>query len=219
MGNEGFFMKKIIASILACTALMGAFSGCGDDSSSVSGDLIGGSVEDMDEADMPYGSTMKEVKSGKIPVCFDRRFIDDDIMMMVSDYFYAVQTEDEALFKSVSNPDYLSFVENNSGQSTADYLKGIKANEENNVGGDFKYTYLEVSNLKSKDEDTQIGEIIRLMDQTYADNKKSDTFTSTIENAYALTINVTSEANGSSYTNPDVKVYVFKCKDGTYIFN
>ena len=50
-------------------------------------------------------------------------------------------------------------------------------------------------------------------------NKKSDTFTSTIENAYALTINVSSEANGSSYTNPDVKVYVFKCKDGTYIFN
>ena len=205
-------MKKLLAILLSCTAFLCVLSGCGESKGNLMGD-----IENMAEEDLPYGSTMRELKDTPIIISFDRRFLEDETMKKVVDYFYAVQTNDEKLFKSVSNEDYLNYVEKNSGQSITDYLKGIKANEENAIGTSFENNYLEITDLKKKGEDTQISEIIKLMDQLYSDGGK-ESFDKTIKNAYALTVSVTSDANGSSFTN-EANVYVFECEDGTYIFN
>ncbi len=208
-------MKKILAFLLASAALLGALSGCGN--SKGEGNTMG-TIENMAEEDLPYGSTMKELKDSKLPVCFDKRYISDDVMIKVADYFYAVQTNDEKLFRSASNVDYLEYVEKNTGQSVTDYLKDIKANEETAIGSSFSYKYLEVTDCKKKGEDTQIDEIVKLMDQICKDGGKADTFDSTIKEAYALTVDITSDANGSNYNN-EVNVYVFDCSDGIYVFN
>ena len=206
-------MKKLLAILLSCTAFLCVLSGCGESKGNLMGD-----IENMAEEDMPYGSTMRELKDGSLTICFDGRFLEDEMMKKVSDYFYAVQTEDLDLFKSVSSQDYLDYVEINSGINTIDYLKQIKANEETAIGSKFNYTYLEVTECKKKGEDSQIDEIIKLMDQIYKDNNKSDTFEKSIKEAYALIVDVTSDANGSSFNN-EVNVYVFDCEDGIYVFN
>ena len=208
-------MKRFLALILSVTAVLGVLTGCGESKSK--GNMMG-DIENMAEEDLPYGATMRELKDGKITICFDGRFLEDETMKKVVDYFYAVQTEDLDLFKSVSCQDYLDYVEINSGVNTIDYLKDIKANEETAVGSKFEYKYLEVTECKTKNEDTQISEIIKLMDQIYKDNSKEDTFEKTVKEAYALKVDVTSDANGSSFSN-EANVYVFDCEDGIYVFN
>ena len=205
-------MKRFIALMLSITALLGALSGCGESRGNLMGD-----IDSMAEEDMPYGSTMRELKDTPITICYDRRYLNDEAMKKVADYFHAVQTDDEKLFRSVSEENYLKYVEEQSGQSTIDYLKGVKANEEAAIGTSFKYNYIEVTDCKKKGEDTKINEIIKLMDQIYTDGGK-EAFSGTVRNAYALEVAVTSDANGSSYTNQS-NVYVFECESGTYIFN
>ena len=77
-------MKKIIALIFTMIFSAVLLCGCNEDEK-------GNSVA---YEDLEYGSTMRQILNGNIDLYFDGRFLTDEEMNAVSDYYYAVETDD-----------------------------------------------------------------------------------------------------------------------------
>ena len=90
-------MKKIIALIFTMIFSAVLLCGCNEDEK-------GNSVA---YEDLEYGSTMRQILNGNIDLYFDGRFLTDEEMNAVSDYYYAVETDDLELFKT-TQPEFES---------------------------------------------------------------------------------------------------------------
>ena len=206
-------MKRLLCTLLCVGMMMSLMTACGD---SKEGDSE--MPENLAMEDMDYGATMRELKDGKITVCFDHRFIEDEEMQKVADYYYAVQTQDLELFKSTQNSEYLDYIEKNGGVTIEEYLKSIKNDDVQAVGKDFAYTYIEATECGGRKDDLEIDEIIKLMEQVYTDAKKDTGFEKTVKDVKYIKLKITAEAGGSSFTNEADTVYVFHCNEGVYVF-
>lgn len=200
-------MKKFLCLLMSVILSVTVCCGCDNDDKSVS------------MKDLPYGSTMRELIDTDIKICFDGRFFDDDEMRAVSNYYFAIQTQNTELFESTQNAAYVEYLEKNSGLTIEDFLKSIASEDSESLGENFEYTYIEVTNMGDATNDTEITEIIDLMNSIYEEKKESKTFKDTVKSGKFATINIIAESGGESYTLSNQIVYVFNCDDGIYIFN
>lgn len=199
-------MKKIFCLLMSVVMISVIFCGCED-------------KENIAMEDLPYGSTMRQLNDASITICFDGRFLTDEEMRAVSDYYYAVQTQDEELFRTTQNEEYVKYLENNSGLKLKDFLKSIEAEDSASLGENFEYTYIEAVNYGDSSDDMEIKEIIELMNSIYEENGKSESFEDTINTGKFVTLDFTAESDGKSFNYSDQIIYIFDCKDGIYIFN
>ncbi len=199
-------IKKILSLVLCALIPVCILCGCEDDG-------------DIAMEDLPYGSTMRQLKDTPITICVDGRFITDEEMRMVADYFYAVQTRDVELFKKTQNPDYVSYLEKNSDQNLEDFLTNISMEDENALGENFEYSYIEAVGCGGRNSDSQINDIIELMNTIYEENGREKSFDDTIKDEKFLTLSLTANSEGKTYNHDDLIIYVFTCEDGIYIFD
>lgn len=104
-------MNPYIRSILAltlCGAMLLPCTACGKEEASTPSD----DVSDYDfHNDGAYG-TVESVDntSYSLPITYDKNFLDEAELQQITDYFYAVQTQDKDLFDSVTEPSYIDFL-------------------------------------------------------------------------------------------------------------
>lgn len=93
-------MRKVTALIIAAVFSTLLFCGCSNEENS-----------SVAYEDLPYGSTMRQIVDGNIELLYDGRFITDEEMNAVSDYYYSIQTSDETLFESTLPELYIKYIE------------------------------------------------------------------------------------------------------------
>lgn len=200
-------MKKIIALIFTMIFSAVLLCGCNEDEK-------GNSVA---YEDLEYGSTMRQILNGNIDLYFDGRFLTDEEMNAVSDYYYAVETDDLELFKTTQPEYYVEFLEQQSGNSLESYLNDEKKDVVEATGENFKYTSIEVTSCGDSSEDQGITDIIDMLNGVYEDYGASSKFEDTLKDANFIMADLTVTVGDEEYLYTDKLIYIFNCGDNIYI--
>lgn len=199
-------MTKKIFSLLSCAVFSAVlFCGCGDMSNS--------SNEDY------YGQALKEVDGKDIYLIYDGRYVTDDEMNAITNYYSAIQNKDYELFKTTQPVPYVDFLEKKQSKEISSYVDDFYKEVEDGVGGDFDFSQLEVTDCGSSREDTGINDIKELLDGIYENSGMEKSFSDTVENAKYIVFNLSAESqSGETFNLTDEMKYIFTCEDGIYIF-
>lgn len=185
--------------------------------------LLCGCNEKEDESvayeDLQYGATLRQILDRNIEMCFDGRFLTDEEMNKVSDYFYAIQTNDIDLFKTTQPEYYLEYLEKNSGINNETYLEEAGREVKDSVGDSFEYTWIEVTNCGDSSLDSSITDIIDMMNTIYEENNITPSFEESVQDAKFITADLTVDSNGDEYTYSDKLLYIFNCGENIYVLS
>lgn len=201
-------MKKFAVLLFSILFTATLFCGCDKEES-----------QTVNYEDLDYGTTMRQIIDGNIDMYFDSRFFTDEEMNAVSDYFYAIQTEDVDLFLKTQPEHYINYLMEESGMEASDFLEDYSSDVIENLGEGFEYTYIEATNCETDEIETGIDEIKELLNGIYEDQNNDKTFEETIKSAKYVTLELTakSQNDDNTYVFPDKTLYVFTCEDGIYI--
>lgn len=204
-------MKKFLAVLVSMVFAAALFTGCKKDKE-----------ENIDQAEMAYGATMRQIVDGPIDLLFDGRFLTDEEMNKLSDYFYSIQTHDASLFESTQPKHYMDLLTENSGKSVEDYINDLGDEDVDAMGEDYVFESIEVTDVGNGSGDINIGEIEKMLDGLYSDNGEKKSFTDGLKDAKFAKINITAhpaDDDEKEYQYTDKLVYIFTCEDGIYIIN
>lgn len=139
-------MKNVISrisAILITGAMLAGFTACSDkdsasehkgahgDEGNQAGEMPSG---DVAEEDLPYGATITQLLPSNneglnISVEYDNRFMSEEEARAVSDYLYALNTNDAELMAKTFYPPFLEYSYKNAGYSSAqEYLTAFTDN-------------------------------------------------------------------------------------------
>jgi hypothetical protein len=202
-------MRKVTALIITAVFSAMLLCGCSNESSNSS----------TAYEDLPYGSTMRQLLDGNIDILFDGRFITDDEMKTVSNYYYSIETSDEALFKSTLPELYIKYLEEKSGEDISGYMNDSASQMKSSIGENFKYESIEATDCGDKSADSGITDIIDMLNGIYKEYNAPKSFEDTIKDAKYLKLNLTATSgeDSSEFTFEDQIIYIFNCEDGIYI--
>lgn len=199
-------MLKKIVSVLASAAMLSAF-------------MCGCSEKEESSIEMYYGQTMKEVDGKEIYLIYDGRYIEDDEISAIVNYYDAVQKKDYELFESTQNPEYLNFLEAKQGTDISNYVNSTYNDVASELGENFDYTQIEVIDCGDSKDDNGINDIKDLLDGIYEDAGKEKSFSDTVKDEKYIIFDITATTStGEEYTLTDELRYIFTCEDGIYIF-
>ncbi len=199
-------MFKKVISVLASAVVATSF-------------MCGCSKTEESSFEMYYGQAMKEVDSEEIYLIYDGRYITDDEMSTVADYYDAIQKKDTKLFESTQNKEYLNFLEAKQGTGISNYLTSEYQAAENELGEGFDYTQIEVIDCGDATDDNGINDIKDLLDGIYEEAGCKKSFSETVKDEKYIIFDVTAKTStGEEYTLPEELRYIFTCEDGIYIF-
>lgn len=201
-------LKKFI-SLSACAALIiTCLGGCGKKDSS-----------SEDSQEIYYGQAYKEVDGKDIYLIYDGRFIEDSEMDALSDYYNSIQKKDAELFKSTQPEQYIKFIETNQSTDINDFLKDQYSQLESELGSDFDFSQIEVTDCGDSSDDTGLNDIKELLDGIYKDSGMEKSFSDTIKSSKYVTFDLSATtSDGENYNLTDETKYIFTCDDGIYIF-
>lgn len=155
-------MRKIKVFTALCSALVICASAvsCGKKDSKTIMDT--GALPDeyyVSDEELPYGATLTELKAEnndntEITTVFDNRYFTDEEIFLVSRYIYALGKDDAELMSEVLNNDIMTYTYTESGkESFQDYLDEHYANLKELLGGDFEFSYIDISDcIREGDE-------------------------------------------------------------------
>ena len=199
-------MKIKIFSILAACTLICSFAGCSSNSKKDTSD----ETYNFEEADQHYGDVVHDDnESFSLPMEYDSRFITNDIASSVADYFYAVQTKNLDLYKTVTIEEYQSYLinevyasENYDEQSFLDALyNGIK----NQSGDNFNIKLISVTNFDNDENTSGAKDIIQLLSDLTGDD-----YSEKVEEGAKLTLSFTVSAGGEEYEKTNQNIFILK---------
>lgn len=197
-------LKKILSFLMLAVFFPTLLCACGKDESS---------------EDIYYGQAMKEVNGKDIYLIYDGRFITDDEMDAVINYYDSIQNKDYQLFKSTQSEVYIDYMEGKENTSISVYVDEFYDDIKAELGDNFDFTQIEVTDCGNSSQDNEINNIKELMDGIYSDAGKEKSFSETIKDSKFITINITSiTENGEEYNLPSEIRYIFNCEDGIFIF-
>lgn len=199
-------MFKKILSIAVCAVFTGAmFCGCGD--------------KEESSQDYYYGQTLKEVDGKEIYLIYDGRFVEDEEMDALVNYYVSIQNRDYDLFRSVQPETYLEFLEDKQSMDIPGYVDDEYSQMETDLGAGFDFSQIEVTDCGDSKDDNGINDIKDLLDGIYKDTGKEKSFSDTIKSAKYITYDLTATGgDGDDYNLTDETKYIFTCEDGIYIF-
>ncbi len=202
-------MKLLHRSIaLVLVAVMGAaaFTGCMEDNNNVA------------EEDLPYGATMKEMKTTfALPMCYDRRFVNDEQAAVIADYFAAVQNCDTELYLQSTFDFYVEYQVNevyqDSYSSTEEFLAGLRQSMVQPTAEDFRFNMITVSEWTEERVASRLDEMLEMLDALSG----QEGFRESVDGCWALKLEWVLTYNGGadSMIAEDQKLYLFEI-DGSY---
>ncbi len=198
-------IKKIF-SIIACAVFTSALlCGCGKKEES--------SVEYY------YGQAIKEVNGKAIYLSYDGRFISDEEMDAVVNYYDSIQRKDYDLFAITQDEEYLNFLDEKQGFDVESYVGEEYAVLEEDLGANFDFAEMEVVDCGDSQSDSGINDIKELLDGIYAESGKDKSFSDTVKEAKYIVFDLSATGgDGETYSLKDEMKYIFTCDDGIYIF-
>ncbi|MGN1480896.1 hypothetical protein [Porcipelethomonas sp.] len=204
-------MKKFLSLMIAMVFSAVLFCGCSEEED----------ISNMKEEDMPYGSTMRQTSSHDIDMLFDRRFFTDEEMNKLADYYYSVQTKDTELFESTQPKYYIDYLKENSGQEVSDFINEVSEDTVAALGESYKFISIEATNCGGRNADTNIDDIITMLNGIYEENGAEKSFEETLTDVKFALLDLTASPDGESneYSYTDKIIYIFDCEDGIYIIN
>lgn len=151
-------MKKVLcgvtAFIMAC-----ALTACGDNNSS-SENMVEMGVSNVDESDLPYGTTLCELSSSndnhvKVAIDFDKRYFSDsyDEIYKIHDYIVAIDTNDHELLKSTYYSGFLEYFCEKYEMTVDEYIDNQNNILKTDIGENSSINYINVSNCYSADDE------------------------------------------------------------------
>ncbi len=179
------------------------------------------------EEDLPYGSTITVNKEDYIlPVQYDHRFINEELLNTVLRYYYAVQTNDVEMFTQMQHPLYMQY-------QLEEVLGGQYTNEDilDNSGEalrtfnddqDFVFSFIDITDCVKGTEYTTSATLLEILDDL-SEEADGSKLSKDITQFYELTITryladrdsgIKGETDKVMY---DEKLFVFECKDEWYI--
>lgn len=179
------------------------------------------------EEDLPYGSTITVNKEDYIlPVQYDHRFINEELLNTVLRYYYAVQTNDVEMFTQMQHPLYMQY-------QLEEVLGGKYTNEDilDNSGEalrtfndnqDFVFSFIDITDCVKGTEYTTSATLLEILD-SLSEEADGSKLSKDITQFYELTITryladqdsgIKGETDKVMY---DEKLFVFECKDEWYI--
>lgn len=91
-----------LARLLAILMTLCCLTACGEKQEQAEGSVA---MEDL-----PFGATLQLLDTAAIPIEYDSRYFTEEEMTVLSNYFYAIQTEDIALYETVTLDFYTDYV-------------------------------------------------------------------------------------------------------------
>lgn len=178
-------LKKAFAAIVAAGCLLGVV-GCGDKDKHAD-IIIDDDYGNIAEEDLPYGSTITQLKSSnnenvKLSIEYDNRFLTEEEAIKVSDYMAALNSVDGELMENTVYPDYLQYLmEANNYTSSTDYLKSMHDSIKDTYlnGSDFDFNFVLINAFydeNDSDDDTGFLVLDTLLD-SYASSLDKDAVT------------------------------------------
>lgn len=179
------------------------------------------------EEDLPYGSTITVNKEDYIlPVQYDHRFINEELLNTVLRYYYAVQTNDVEMFTQMQHPLYMQY-------QLEEVLGGQYTNEDilDNSGEalrtfnddqDFVFSFIDITDCVKGTEYTTSATLLEILDDL-SEEADGSKLSKDITQFYELTITRYLADQGSGIKGEtdkvmyDEKLFVFECKDEWYI--
>lgn len=207
-------LKK--SGIFACAlmlviSLSAGFTGCTNQKQEIN----------MTEEELPYGATMRSDKNSfAVPMTYDRRFISEEQIAVVADYFAAIQNQDTELYLASALPVYTDYQiqEVYSYQEVGELVAGLHEGIAGQTGDDFVFSMILVNAFS---QDTTFGgleAILDLLDHLEdPDAESGEKFSERMQGAWALELewNLLYDQQSSSGTVESQWVYLFQI-DGQY---
>ncbi len=201
-------LKRFTAGCLA-VLLTVIQTACGESKSGKSGENI--AMEDL-----AYGATLRESEDYSIKIEYDKRYLEDAELKVITDYYTAIQQEDPDACSAVVLDFYLQYIlENVYGglfdtdafvaqqhQDFADYVDG-----EN-----FTFGYLQVTDCVRQDE---AGTGVDFL-QTMFDDLQGEGYSAEhLQDCKTLTVQIAISDESTSVLSDEMPLYVVKI-DGEY---
>lgn len=203
---------KFIACLLTVPVLLATgFTGCSSPKQEIN----------MTEDELPYGATMRSDKNSfAVPMTYDRRFVSDEQVAVVADYFSAIQNQDAELYLASSLPLYTDYQiqevysYQDAGELVAELHEGIAGQ----TGEDFQFDMILINSFS---QDTTFGgleAILDLLDHVDDPDADAGKFSERMQGAWALELewNLLYNQQSSSGTVESQWVYLFQVDDQYY---
>lgn len=201
-------IKKIIYALVCTVLISSILCGCEDKSN------------DDTSTEIYYGEAVKEVNRGDIYLIYDGRFVSDDEMDVLADYYISIQNKDYDKFSSTQPEEYINFLLKETSMNIEEILDREYNNNSNwlSEGKGFKFSQIEVIDCGDSSKDTGISDIMDTVDGVYKDMGKDRKFSDTVKESKYVTYDVYATCDDGEYVNPAQTKYIFNCEDGIYIF-
>jgi hypothetical protein len=201
-------MKKTGGIILAALVTAAALSGCGQKAAIKQTADETFSYEEGTEA-LDYGANIRRYSDLDITISADERYVDEDMAKVVSDYYYAIQTQNMELYKSATIDIYQDYLMNvvyaDEKYDEKSFLKALNTGMKNAVGGNFKINEIEVSDV-SRSETTLLSSIYDMLDELSGEDYSNEK----IEDGAELTTAFIVESDKGENEITDQKEYLIK---------
>ena len=197
-------LRKVLSITMAAILSLSAFCGCGEEESS---------TENF------YGQIMKEVDGKEIYLIYDGRYLADEEMDAVVDYYCSIQDCDTERFCSTQPEVYISYLEEKQSADMSSFVSGEHDSIASALGEGFDFTQIEVTDYGTAKEDNGINDIKELLDGIYTELGKEPVFSETVKDTKYINFDISATgADGDTYNLTDEMLYIFNCEDGIYIF-
>ncbi len=182
---------------------------------------------DVTEDDLPYGATITVNKKDYIlPVQYDHRFINEELLNTVLRYYYAIQTDNVEMFTQIQHPLYMQY-------QLDDVLGGKYTNEDIldnsnealrifNDGKDYVFSFIDITDCVKGTEYTTSATLLEILDNL-SEEADGSKISKDISQFYELTVTryfadkdscIKGETDKAMY---DEKLFAFECKDEWFI--
>lgn len=193
---------------LALAAMLGAvmFTGCGSEGVNIA------------EEDLPYGATMREAKTTyALPVSYDRRFVNDAQLTVLTDYLSAIQTCDGAAYAENTLDFYADYqintVYKDSVSSADELMTVLHDGIAEMTAADFEFVMVTVDDFTQERVTTGLGTMLEVLSDISGD----EAFMDSVDNCWAVEMEWLLRYDGgqSSVLISEQLVYMFEV-DGEY---
>lgn len=187
----------------------------------VMGGALTGCMEDegyIAEEDLPYGATMKEMRTSfSVPMSYDRRFINEEQAAVIADYHAGIQNQDAELYIQSTFDFYIDYQLNEMFadlyKSREEYVDGLHLSMSQQSGEDFKFNMITVSGMTEERVASRLDEMLNMLQDLSGD----ENFKDSVDSCYAITLEWSVAYNdGAQYLNAkDQKLFLIEI-DGRY---
>lgn len=212
-------MNLRLARLLAMLMALCCLTACGEKQNN--------EEENVAMEDLPFGATLRLLDTVEVPVEYDSRYFTEEAMTALSNYFYAIQTEDVALYQEVTLDFYTDYVVQEMFQGLVGVdglLTKIKFSYTPQVSGtstetdsdaDVTFTKIEITDCEQSTDDVH-NNLDNLYPMLNTLSGAETYCTDHISDAKFLNLSLSLESGDAATTLSDQYVFLL-CVDGQYV--